>query len=352
MTLQDWPALELWFQNNGEEYPWGENSDPYRVWISEIMLQQTQVRAVIPHFLHWMELYPDIRDLAKASEDEVLKAWEGLGYYSRARNILKTAKLLEAENSLPRDYRQLVKLPGLGPYTASAVSSISFNEPNPVMDANVKRLCQRWGAHREWNGELENQWLKKLSSIIEEVPNRGLFNCALMQLGQLLCKKGKPPCGDCPILQSCKAGQQGNAQDYPKPKKKTLKILHSRVLLFVHGGTLLLEKRDRGIGRGLWSPPRIELSEAPQESLPAIDGWALKGILKPRAHLYTTNRENLYTEVLEDQGTNGLGTAQELCRFKDRRWVPLKELRSIAVPSVYRTLLEEFLVGCPSLSFG
>ncbi|MDA3850969.1 MAG: hypothetical protein PF447_06820 [Spirochaetaceae bacterium] len=341
------------------EYPWGENPTGYSVWISEIMLQQTQVKAVIPYFLAWMREYPSIESLAQASEEEVMRSWEGLGYYSRARNIHKTSKHLFSlgQKELPKKYDELLALPGIGPYTAAAICSIAFGLPHAVLDANVKRLCQRWGAHEDWTAREEKLWTTRLDSIIKDISEPGLFNCALMQLGQLVCKKSNPQCEICPVSINCKAYQQGRTAEIPKVKKKSVKMWDSWALIYRSEDKILMEYRDSGIGRGLWSFPRISKEE------PLPRGWRALMELKPLNHAFTTNRERLYPVVLEREAAESMGTLGKGVDVADHgllaaerggyipggslpgvvfstwEWVSLDQLRDRAVPAVYRRMI-------------
>ena len=189
-----------WFRRKGKTYPWGEDITPYRVWVSEVMLQQTVAAGVIPFFNRWMERFPDILRLAEAVEEEVLRYWEGLGYYSRGRNLLKAARLIRDEwgGHFPKDMGGWRALPGVGDYTARAVLSIACHQPYPVLDANVRRIGQRLLAIRGRPKGVDGELMAALEGCIPpEAP--GTFNSALMQLGQQVCRAGTPNCPDCPL---------------------------------------------------------------------------------------------------------------------------------------------------------
>lgn len=338
MKLSDWSELRAWFIREGVDYPWGEHPDAYAVWISEIMLQQTQVRAVVPYFLHWMETYPDLQTLASASEEQLMRSWEGLGYYSRARNIHRCAKeLIDAgQDHLPEDYEALVKLPGIGPYTAAAIASIAHGQPVPVLDANVKRLCQRWGCHEAWTRDVESFWMNRLAAIIGECGNPGQFNCALMQLGQLLCRKSSPRCDICPLSHRCCACKEGRQVEIPATKRKSIRAWSSMALIFYRDDAVFLEYRDKGIGKGLWSLPRIPAEEETPE------GWSVEARLKKRNHHFTANREELEPLVLIPSGKRGEEEPDAL--FARTCWQPVNALSNLAMPAVYRRILEDFRV--------
>ena len=251
--------LLSWFEKEGRAYPWGDNISSYRVWISEIMLQQTVVTAVIPYFIRWMKRFPTPLDLAAADEEEVLRYWEGLGYYSRGRNLLKAARYVrdQLNGQLPGDLEGWKALPGVGDYTARAVLSIALGQPYPVLDANVRRIGQRILGRREWSAEADRKLMEGLEGSI---PRRdpGKFNAALMQLGQLVCRTGTPLCIACPLRQECTAAAEGSAGEIPERKNRTQTVLHSRRFLLIRGGRILMIRRDHGIGRGLWILPGMD----------------------------------------------------------------------------------------------
>lgn len=334
-------GLTQWFKTEGIDYPWGDDTQPYRVWISEVMLQQTVVTTVIPFFKRWMERFPTLAALSQAEEGEVLRAWEGLGYYSRARNIHKTAKILYAGDPhlrgvFPQDYQELVALPGIGDYTASAILSLSFNQPIAVIDANVKRICQRLEAQPQWTKEVESFWREKLNQQIDK-DNPGLFNCALMQLGQIVCKRSNPSCSLCPLQKKCKAHKRDLTGKIPQRKKRETIELASQVLIFMRqkdGSLFWIIQRREGIGRGLWTFPRQDS----QGALP--QGWKSEVTLKERTHSYTKYKEKLNPQVLRKKGgeSNLPSLAQ---REGEGFWATLQELSHLATPAVYRKIIDE-----------
>jgi A/G-specific adenine glycosylase len=251
--------LLAWFEKEGKAYPWGDNISPYRVWVSEIMLQQTVVTAVVPYFTRWMKRFPTPLDLAEAEEEEVLRYWEGLGYYSRGRNLLKAARYVRdrLNGELPGDLEGWKALPGVGDYTARAVLSIALDQPYPVLDANVRRIGQRLLGRREWSAEADRELMEGLEgSISRREPGR--FNAALMQLGQLVCRTGTPLCASCPLRPGCVAAAEGTAAEIPERKNRTQTVLHSRRFLLIRDGRILMIRRDHGIGRGLWVLPGMD----------------------------------------------------------------------------------------------
>lgn len=242
--------LEYYYTNR-RILPWRENPLPYYVWLSEIMLQQTRVDTVIPYFNRFIESFPSIRALADAKEEDLMKLWEGLGYYSRARNLQKAAKLLvDFHNAqLPRTKSELLKLPGIGDYTAGAISSIAFGENEVAIDGNLIRIASRLNAFSDSTKTSHGK--KYIQSYWQEILPEGKagdFNQALMDLGATIClPNAKPLCLICPIRSHCIAFEQGNPQDYPKKEPKKEKRVESKtVFILYHEGQILLEKRKPG----------------------------------------------------------------------------------------------------------
>lgn len=253
-----------WFDHHGRKHlPWQQNKTPYRVWISEIMLQQTQVNTVIPYYEQFMQRFPDITALAHAHEDEVLHAWAGLGYYSRARNLHRAAKIVvnEFNNKFPDNIEALQSLPGIGRSTAGALLSIAFNQPAAILDGNVKRVLARFhGITAPLNEKIiEN----KLWEIAEHyLPKQKIadYSQAMMDLGATLCNRGKPQCAQCPLSQHCLAHQQKITELIPQKKSvRKLPIRSATFLILEKNGCVLLHKRpSSGIWGGLWCFPEIE----------------------------------------------------------------------------------------------
>lgn len=321
-----------WFKKNGKDFPWRQNKTPYRVWISEIMLQQTTAPAVVSYFNRWMERYPDITQLAKADETEILRLWEGLGYYSRARNILKTARVLCSQsehNSLPANKKELLKLPGIGDYTSSAILSIAFGQPEPALDANLKRLGMRLNG-RIMDSRALDIWFRK--QISDDRP--GDFNEACMQLGQQVCRQRQPLCEKCPLSQNCKSRKLGNQAELPPPKKAQLTLLESRVLFYHRKGRLLLIKGEKGRFKDLWSAPKIlwNHNDSHQEWKNVEKNACSITHLKKRTHLYTRYKETLNPVLID---------ANEKVSVDGGVWFTQNEWRNLPCPAVYRTILEE-----------
>ena len=258
-------AVLDWYQHQGrKDLPWQNPITPYRVWISEIMLQQTQVSTVIPYFVRFMASFPTVADLAKASVDEVLHHWTGLGYYARARNLHKTAQLIsfEMNQQFPNTVEELSQLPGIGRSTAGAIRSIGFKKPAAILDGNVKRVLARYAAIDGWPGKtaVHNQ-LWDVAELYSPDQHTQEFTQAMMDLGALLCTKKSPDCGSCPIARGCKAKAEGNQALYPGKKPKKLTPVRESIFLMLrnpHGDILLQKNPPAGLWGGLWVLPQIQ----------------------------------------------------------------------------------------------
>lgn len=253
-----------WYEQNARILPWRENPKPYYVWISEIMLQQTRVEAVKAYFERFISVLPDITSLAEAEEEKLLKLWEGLGYYNRARNLQKTARILVSEygGKLPADYTKLLTLPGIGSYTAGAIASIAFQIAEPAVDGNVLRVMMRVSGSFE--DITEPKVKKSLEADLRAVMHKdrpGDFNQAVMELGATVCiPVGKPLCDKCPIIHLCQAFKNHTEDKIPvKKEKKPRKIQERTVFLIERGGRYLLNKREKkGLLAGMMEFPGVE----------------------------------------------------------------------------------------------
>lgn len=254
------PALLEWFYKNRRSLPFREDPTPYHVWLSEVMLQQTRVSAVLPYYYRFLEALPDIPALAACEEEKLHKLWEGLGYYSRVRNLQKAAKLVCAQygGQLPADYAALLALPGIGEYTAGAIASISFGLPVPAVDGNVLRVFSRL-----YNdpGVITEPAVKKAfaARVMEHQPpeKAGDYNQALMELGALVCvPNGAPLCGQCPLAEVCRARAAGTTAQLPqKAKQKPRKIVPVTLALVESPAGFLVQQRpQKGLLAGLWQP--------------------------------------------------------------------------------------------------
>ncbi len=306
-------TLALFYRENGRALPWRESRDPYRVWLSEIMLQQTRGEAVIPYYKRFLEVFPTVEALAVAEDDALFKCWEGLGYYSRARNLKKAAQTVMANGGVfPEDYEGLLALPGVGEYTAGAIGSICFGLPTPAIDGNVLRIFTRvFGIEEDISTPAVKKEIKAaLSSVYPVGKAAGDVTQGFMEIGQRFCVPvGAPKCGDCPLRTLCRVAKTGKYASIPKrPVKKARKIQEKTVfILYVKGEngiSFAIRKRSEdGLLAGLWEFPNAEghLSTedafrraltwgfSPEGAVKTVDGvhifthleWHMQGILLP-----------------------------------------------------------------------
>jgi len=340
------PLLE-WYAANARELPWRSEPTPYRVWISEIMLQQTRVEAVKPYFERFVRELPDADALARVPEERLLKLWEGLGYYSRARSLKKAAQTVAREygGRLPETAAELKKLPGIGDYTAGAIASIAFSLPVPAVDGNVLRIMSRLKADSQdmTTVKAKKEYGQVIQGIIPK-DRTGDFNQALMELGALICLPNAAPlCEQCPAASVCAAHLQGNETDYPvMPAKKARRQEKITVLLVEQNQRILLCKREnKGLLAGLWQ--YLVLPEALEQ--PEISKWCeenkiiLQSIqpLPQARHIFTHVQWNMQGYYLKAAGCPDES-------FGDHVWADKNSLLvQYAVPSAFKTYTEFWL---------
>ena len=313
------PLLE-WYDKQKRTLPWRSKPTPYRVWVSEIMLQQTRVEAVKPYFERFMKALPTVRKLAACPEEELLKLWEGLGYYNRVRNMQKTAQILVQENKgeLPAQFDELMKLPGIGKYTAGAISSIAFGIPVPAVDGNVLRVITRITAdERDISKDSVKQSIA--SDIQEIIPMRraGDFNQALIELGAIVCvPNGPAKCHECPVAHLCEARQKDIIMELPKKApKKARSIENKTVLLIKDGEKIAIRKRPKkGLLAGLYEFPNVEGHLSEDKVLELVKSYDLAPLfiqkLEDSKHIFTHKEWHMTgyavrVEELEEE-TDGL----------------------------------------------
>jgi len=258
VAFQD--TLLAWFAASRRDLPWRHARDPYAIWVSEAMLQQTQVATVIPYYRSFLQRFPDVQALAGADQQEVLKRWEGLGYYGRARNLHKAAQrvMQEHQGRVPREWDAFRGLPGVGDYIAAAVLSIAFGKPYPVVDGNVKRVLSR--LHLLKAPVNQPASLKDFRAAAEELLKRedpGTFNQAIMELGALICRPRQPVCAACPVQRFCRAVQAGRVSEFPKriQRRPTPQFRIAAGVVFRRGKVLITRRKPEGLLGGLWEFP-------------------------------------------------------------------------------------------------
>ena len=342
-------ALLSWFAENQRDLPWRRHYKPYQIWISEIMLQQTQMDRVTIFFERWMQEFPDLKTLAAASEQQILKCWEGLGYYSRARNILKTAQILvsEYQGEIPDKRKLLLTLPGIGPYTAGAIASIAYNRDVPVVDANIERILARFLNIDLIPGSPEAK--KLFWTRAEELLPAGQarnFNQALMELGALICRPKNPDCSACPLAPHCLALHHDLLLERPVPKTgKKITPIDMATGILIHQGLLYIQQRlADDVWGSLWEFPggRMKKNELPEETVvrefleETEFEVQVESKITTTIHHYTRYRVTLHCFFVK---LNQTDSDPVLHAAQDFRWVPFETLQEYAFPAGHRKLI-------------
>lgn len=351
--VTDFPDNELlnWYENVKRPLPWRETSDPYRIWVSEIMLQQTRVDTVIPYYNRFTQAFPDVYSLAEADRQTLLKLWEGLGYYSRARNLQDAARtvITEFDGLIPSGYKEIISLKGIGPYTAAAILSIAFNKPYAVVDGNVIRVLSRYYGIRE---DVRNQSTKKeIQNLADDIlveSQPGDFNQALMELGAVVCRPGNPDCSICPISSGCTAYQTASTEVIPY-KSTTNKIPHHHIgvgIIRDETNRLLIALRAEDVMLGgMWEFPGgkqkkgEDIKNTVQRELKEELGVSVNVLDKfmDLKHAYSHFKITLhaYWCKLEPKNQTPLpNSSQEI------RWVKPAELKKYPFPKANKVLTE------------
>ncbi|MGV6807154.1 MAG: A/G-specific adenine glycosylase [bacterium] len=343
--------LLAWFDIHGRKsLPWQHDITPYRVWVSEIMLQQTQVQTVIPYFEKFMDAFPGVTDLAAASDDEVLHLWTGLGYYSRARNLHKSAKTVVAEfgGHFPASLEQLESLPGIGRSTAGAILSIAFQQRAPILDGNVKRVLARHFAIDGWPGESKTS--KRLWAQAEQcTPEKSVadYTQAIMDLGATVCTRSNPDCDNCPFDSSCVARAQDRIDQLPgkKPKKQMpIKRVYLSILRNQHREILLQKNPPAGVWGGLWSFPQTPVGENTDGNLHSLPqdfintkGWQIREQTTLTSQRHTFSHFHLdYTPVIID-----LVAPDGVMDTPDQLWYNPNQPAKLGTPAPVRKILDQ-----------
>lgn len=254
-----------WYSRNARPLPWRKTKDPYKIWLCEIIFQQTRIEQGISYYLHILKTFPTLRHLALADETQVLKVWEGLGYYSRAQNLLKTAKIVYQQYGgfFPQTYEELLKLPGVGPYTGAAIGSICFNLPVPTIDGNVRRVLARIFEIRGTSNS--TSFIKTIQQLAEQMVSKkspGNFNQGIMDIGSTICVPMNPKCGKCPLKDCCLAYQHGTQNHFPQKKGiRPVSVLHWAVGIIICQGKILITREEhRNFLKNLYALPTVDIS--------------------------------------------------------------------------------------------
>ena len=357
-----WPArariragLLVWFDAHQRDLPWRRTRDPYAIWVSEVMLQQTQVQTVIPYWHRFLERFPTVPALAQAKVADVLAAWRGLGYYSRARNLKAAAEQLVRchDGELPRTAEALRALPGFGRYTAGAVASIAFGEATPLVDGNVSRvlsrLCQVEGAPGDKAREAR---LWQLAARLVDGPRPGDLNQALMELGALVCRVDAPACPVCPARRACLALESGRVADLPPRRVRAArKRLCFAVAVFRRRGALLLGRRvEAGLFGGLWELPCAELPRGaePAQALATVAGKGGLGPILGSVQRTLTHRDLELRLFLAD----GRIAPLALAGYQELRWATPKQAGALGVSTAMQRALALAFASTASFAGG
>jgi len=338
--------LIAWQRLHGRHsLPW-QHASAYHVWLSEIMLQQTQVATVIPYYQRFVAAFPDVASLAAASMDDVLAHWSGLGYYARGRNLHRAAQLIVEQHhgQFPREFEQIVALPGIGRSTAAAICALAYHERRAILDGNVKRVLARYcgiaGAPAEKAVE-EKLWQQ--AEALLPAKEVATYIQAQMDMGATLCTRSKPKCGECPVQANCVAWQTGRVAELPTPRvRKTVPEKNTTFLLLLHGNDILLEKRGpSGIWGGLWCPPQIEDGQGVVADYLQQSGMQVSERIELEEFTHTFTHFKLHiTPVL-------LRVAHKPKRVQQAGsvWLDLGEALGGAIPTPVRSLLQQLAGG-------
>ena len=341
--------LIAWYNLHGRELPWRETADPYKIWVSEIILQQTRIAQGMSYYHSFLSRFPDIRSLAEADELEVLKIWQGLGYYSRARNMHSAAReIIQKRNGIfPRSYTELIGLKGIGPYTAAAISSIVSNEPKPAIDGNVKRvICRLSGLTVNIKESLALREISAALEIIFDPDEPGIFNQAMMDLGAMICTPANPKCIECPLSMHCVANKNGMVNELPVSYMD--KKIRNRYLIYYiirnQEGIMLKKRTANDIWKSLYEFPLVEIDKRPGET-----EWT--------SYLSNTLHQNIpfLIEKVSDEIKHNLSHQKIFARFihvkidipglenifHGTAFVPFAELHTYPLPRLIEKYLED-----------
>jgi len=349
------PRLLAWFARNARDLPWRRTRDPYAIWVSEIMLQQTQVQTVLPYWERWMRALPNLAALAKAKPARLHKLWEGLGYYTRVRNLQRAARLIRAQHRgrFPRDFEAVLALPGVGRYTAGAVCSIAFNQPKPILDGNVVRVLTRcYGIAGDPRDRRVNERLWQLAEelVLRAAENRGRaracaqLNESLMELGALVCTPRQPQCDRCPIVKECVAFQQGRVHQLPR-RRRPVRATPRRFVAFVaqNGSRFLVSQRPAGgVNAHLWEFPNLEL--APEDTDLTRAARRALGVRVTTLEPLGTIRHSITRYRITLEGYRVMSRPADGIPATNGRWLGLGRLRQLAFTSAHKQLLERIPV--------
>lgn len=342
-------TIIAWYSTHARDLPWRQTKDPYVIWLSEIILQQTRVAQGLPYFHRLLAAFPSVLDLAKADEDQLFRIWQGLGYYSRARNLHKTAKIVaDAGGKFPSSYADLINLPGIGPYTAAAIASFAFNEPKPVVDGNVFRILARYfGIHVDILHASARKIFTDLADELISINQPAIFNQAIMEFGSLQCSPS-PTCSICPLQFSCVAFSENRVQELPvKSKKKSQKERFFAYFIIEKKGKILVRQRaSKDIWQGLWEFYLVELPHV--QSLDEVIGLdpmleqlgkqsLITSLVSPPTHLLS--HQKIFCQAWFVQVDDHF----EIPENDQFRWIEPQDFTNLAKPVLLLNLITDNL---------
>jgi A/G-specific adenine glycosylase len=342
-------ALIGWYLANKRDLPWRHTNDPYRIWVSEVMLQQTQVATVVPYYHRFLQNFGELETLARADSQDVLKNWEGLGYYARARNLHRAAGLVLKEHGgvVPNRWAEFRKLPGVGDYIAAAVLSMAFEQPFPVVDGNVKRVLARLLMVKDPVNKTTTA--QKFRVIADELLDRkkpGTFNQAMMELGAIVCRPRQPLCGSCPVQNKCRANQSGTVLDYPVKLKKQPPPLYRIAVgvIFKNGRVLITRRKPSGLLGGLWEFPggKIQKGESPDAACIREIKEEVNLTIEVDSHLSRVKHAYTHFKIVMDVFCCSYVSGRvALSGPVDHRWIKLSTIKKYPLPKANHKFLPE-----------
>ena len=328
-------TILAWYDQGHRDLPWRRTQDPYRIWISEIMLQQTRAETVVSYYERFLARYPTVQDLASAPEEELLKAWEGLGYYSRARSLQKAAKAIvsQYDGQLPADLNKLRALPGVGDYTAGAIASIAFGIPAAAVDGNVERVLCRWDAITDEVGTpaVRRQIAARAQALVPR-DRPGAFANAMMEMGATMCTPKNPKCLLCPFREGCMGFAQGIAQELPhKAKKKAQRVENRAVLLVFCDNRVLIVKRQEKLLGGLFVFPDVLEESDPARLCRALEALGIRAAYDEKLG----HARHVFTHLIWEMDVHAV-VADEMTQVPGGQWVTRQELAALPLPTAVK----------------
>ena len=324
-----------WYDKDHRDLPWRHTSDPYRIWISEIMLQQTRAETVVSYYDRFLKKYPTVFDLAVSDEAELLKAWEGLGYYSRARSLQRAAKVIVAEHGgqLPASVEALKALPGIGDYTSGAIASIAFSIPAAAVDGNVERvLCRYYAIEDEVGTPAVRRKVFDLAQSLVPIDRPGAFANAMMEMGATLCTPRNPACLICPVRETCKGYAKGIAAQLPnKKKKKPQRVENRAVLLVFCGDRVLVRKREEALLGGLYVFPDVLGDNDPIKLCESVENLGIRCVYDGKLG----EAKHVFTHIIWEMEIHAI-EAENMPDISGGMWVTMEELEALPLPTAVK----------------